>query len=307
MASNKFAIYLKNIRAEKDLTQQEMIDYLMTVDSTFSKLDITTLSRWERGTTKPKLSKQLMVARAFHSDVALLIDSEVEPSSADSLAYTKMIERHRNPYDRQSEQVTMKDFHSLIEEPELLRQITAFHNEFLNLELHKELLLDEDITVRLFNDLHGNLVGHMLFAFFPESTPIERYDPSKLGAIHSSQDSDEASPNSCLYIISTYSSLPEPRLAIILSTLDMLRRNCNVSHLIINCHNQASFALYEACTDYEIIAKGPTTEFDGVKLFGKCYRYLRLKITSDSILAAKLFSELIPYTEDLLEDWQVGD
>ena len=58
-----FANYLKRLRSNRGLTQQQVIDYLSENDTSFRSLDITTYSRWERGVTTPKISKQILVEK----------------------------------------------------------------------------------------------------------------------------------------------------------------------------------------------------------------------------------------------------
>jgi len=48
------------------MTQEQLVEHLYEFDiKTFSGLDTSTLSRWERGTTQPKFSKQVGIIRYF--------------------------------------------------------------------------------------------------------------------------------------------------------------------------------------------------------------------------------------------------
>ena len=77
----EFSLFLKNTRSKLQITQQEAVNILINSESKLSRLDLTTYSRWERGTTKPILSKQIVIARALGQDVASLIDQKTKVPS----------------------------------------------------------------------------------------------------------------------------------------------------------------------------------------------------------------------------------
>jgi len=62
----KFNEYLKKCRQRNGLTQEELVHALYLHDMEhFEALETTTLSKWERGVTKPKLAKQVSIMRYF--------------------------------------------------------------------------------------------------------------------------------------------------------------------------------------------------------------------------------------------------
>ena len=62
----QFSEYLKSCRESSDLTQEELVYELYAYDDTaFDGIDTNTLSRWERGTSRPKLSRQVSVIKYF--------------------------------------------------------------------------------------------------------------------------------------------------------------------------------------------------------------------------------------------------
>jgi transcriptional regulator with XRE-family HTH domain len=93
-----FSSYLQMIRDKKNLTQQHLLELLVKSNDAFSKLDLTTLSRWERGVTTPKLEKQLLVARLLDSDVAMLINPDVHIPKTKLHMVDKVRYRTLNPY-----------------------------------------------------------------------------------------------------------------------------------------------------------------------------------------------------------------
>ena len=61
-----FNEYLKQCRESNHLTQEQMVSDLYSYDTdSFGGLDTTTLSKWERAITKPKLSRQVAIIKYF--------------------------------------------------------------------------------------------------------------------------------------------------------------------------------------------------------------------------------------------------
>lgn len=61
----KFNRYLKNCREQYHLTQEQLVQELYNYDSIFLGLDISTLSRWERGLTRPSVERQIKIIYLF--------------------------------------------------------------------------------------------------------------------------------------------------------------------------------------------------------------------------------------------------
>lgn len=61
----QFNEYLKTCRERYHLTQEQLVQELYNSDDEFSGLNTGTLSRWERGSTQPNLSKQMSIVRLF--------------------------------------------------------------------------------------------------------------------------------------------------------------------------------------------------------------------------------------------------
>ena len=64
----KFSEYLRSCREKSDLTQEQIVHHLYSYDIVnFEALDTSTLSKWERGITQPKASKQVSIIKYFQS------------------------------------------------------------------------------------------------------------------------------------------------------------------------------------------------------------------------------------------------
>ena len=64
-----FGEYLKKYRIAHEMTQSQAATKLNLLGEDLSNIDTVTLSRWERGTTKPTLSRSIRVLREFTNDL----------------------------------------------------------------------------------------------------------------------------------------------------------------------------------------------------------------------------------------------
>ncbi|MFS1463019.1 helix-turn-helix domain-containing protein [Vibrio lentus] len=75
-----FGDYLKELRLSLGLTQSELAVKLNLADEEFRSLDVVTLSRWERGKTKPTLAKCLRILRCLQIDLSRFYDLIPNPN-----------------------------------------------------------------------------------------------------------------------------------------------------------------------------------------------------------------------------------
>lgn len=61
----QFNEYLKLCRERYSLTQEHLVQELYNYNEEFSGLNTSTLSRWERGATRPSLSRQVSIIKVF--------------------------------------------------------------------------------------------------------------------------------------------------------------------------------------------------------------------------------------------------
>ncbi|CAH7407389.1 Transcriptional regulator [Vibrio chagasii] len=296
-----FSHFLKDLRDSQDLTQQDVIDKLISADIAFEKLDLTTYSRWERGVTAPKLEKQLLIARVMGADVAQLIDPEAKAPIKKMNNFKQVRSRTLNPYSSDSNKFTTYHYESLTDEPELCQKLKAFHVDYLGMNIGLSDFQNRHLMLEIFVDELGKLVGHLLYGYLDTSALPSQYVPDKLSECHFIVPQEDQDTNLTMYIISAYSSLASPRMAIILMILDMLRQNINIKDLQVNCHDQEGYSLYESNSDCELINKGESLPFGGVKVYGKHFRYVRIKVNAESILASKVVSDIVPFTSEYIQ------
>ncbi|WP_373953929.1 helix-turn-helix transcriptional regulator [Vibrio pomeroyi] len=296
-----FAHFIEQARKDRDLTQQEMLELLIEADPTLSKLDLTTFSRWERGVTTPKLVKQLLIARIVGEDVALLIDPQEKGPIKKVNHFEKIQSRVRDPYSSDSND--FKTFHceSLTDEPELYSKLSVFHNDYLGMKTNLSELNNRNIMLEIFVDGTGKLVGHLFHGYLDTSTLPSQCVPDKLSDCQFIVPEDHQSTNLTMYIVSAFCSMAQPRMVMILMILNRLRQHTNIKDLQVNCHDQEGFTLYDSNSECEIIAKGEAIQFGGVKVFGKHFRYVRIKTNPENILSSKVFSDIIPFTNEYID------
>ncbi|KJG06056.1 hypothetical protein UB33_10290 [Photobacterium angustum] len=146
------------------------------------------------------------------------------------------------------------------------------------------------------------MIGHLLYGFLDTSTLTSGHAPRKLSNCEFIQPQKNNDKSLTLYIISGFSLLSAPRKAIVSKALDIIRQNKKIKLLETNCHNQEAYSIHERNPECEFIFKGPSTAFGGIKMFGKNYRYIRLKISTESVLAYKVVSSLVPFTHEHIKD-----
>lgn len=287
-----FSQYLQDMRNNNNFTQQQVIDHLLGVDIAFAKLDITTYSRWERGITAPKLAKQLMVVRAFGGDI-----TELMPAATDNSKSVLESESGINDIDAPyaiGEKLVANTLSPSAASSQLISRILSFTKHYLGLEVSQELLANPNIMLSTITDETGYLLAHALYSFVPIDTPDDKLEPACNKDFPFTTLENSQGQALSLYAISAYSSLPSTRLAQLMNILYIMKKNPEVKYFIFNCHKHSAYSLYEAYTEVEILSKGERVNKGGVKIFGKSYRYVRVKITAESLLASKILSHLRP-------------
>ena len=89
-----FSLYLRECRNHLGLTQEELAQELYTFDGKeFSGIQMTTISKWERGITLPRINKQIGLLKYFQSRTGLAFPCiESLSSNYDSILCDKAVE-----------------------------------------------------------------------------------------------------------------------------------------------------------------------------------------------------------------------
>ncbi|BBP46208.1 hypothetical protein THMIRHAS_15810 [Thiosulfatimonas sediminis] len=150
----KFSDYLRICRENTGVTQTELVDALIQNDSAFNSLDATTLSRWERGVSKPALSKQTLIIKYFSQYFGRIYPflEEAEPIEIEksfcAIGFSKLLGRHKMVMDFPTKNMDTKLF-----------KVKPFHDS-----LHKmtalrrnHMIMQEIYGPQLCYTLHENL------------------------------------------------------------------------------------------------------------------------------------------------------
>ncbi|OED62291.1 transcriptional regulator [Vibrio tasmaniensis ZS-17] len=297
-----FAKFIEKIRKERDLTQQETLELLIDSDPALFKLDLTTFSRWERGVTIPKLSKQLAIARILGEDVAPLINPEAQATLKQQNSFDKIKNRVRNPYLAKSGDLNYRHYEQLLNQPDLCQQIATFHLDYLEMAINAETIQTSKLLLHTYQDSLSTLVGHFLYGFVPSDTQTSLLSPDQLSHCPFTHSENTLKQHVDMYVVSTFSTLSIPRMVSILKILDTLRQNTLVKNLVINCHDQEGYNLYDTISECVVLSKGIEIPFGGVKLFGKHYKYVQVKMSAENILSSKVVSSLVPSTDEYIRE-----
>lgn len=297
-----FAECLQTIRAEKGITQQQALDTLIKSEVSLSKLDLTTYSRWERGVTKPKLSKQILIARILGANAASLINPETKIPENKRQVLNYVHSRAKDPYSKPSDDFTAYRGVSLRNREDILQKIVTFHTDYLQHKLQSTEFLNDNLHVDIFVDCDNKLIGHMIYGYVERNTSPTLLNPNNLAKCpFLGPDKRQGSPLA-LYIVSMYCSLIAPRMITILSVIELLRQSQNIKDLYVNVHDQEGFNLYNSNVDCAILAKGEQEPYGGIKVYGKHYRYVQVKANAEEILASKVIADLVPFADHYLAD-----
>ncbi|RIH73700.1 transcriptional regulator [Vibrio splendidus] len=297
-----FSQFLEYIRTNRELTQQEMVDFLSSSEADLAKLDLTTFSRWERGITSPKLSKQLLVARTLDEDVLKLIDPDTKAKEKNKRHFEKVTNRILHPYSTTPKTLLHYYHGSLVKQHRLCEQLVGFHQDFMGICVDAADLVQSNMVLNTFTDSSGMLVGHLLYGFVPIDLQASSLNPNQLSACPFVDQEKSIKQPVDMYVISTFGSLPTPRMTSIMFMIDILCQNTHIKNVVLNCHDNDAYTLFETSTDCELVSKGNEIPFGGVKVFGKNYKYAQIRMKSENILALKVVANIIPFIQDYIQN-----
>ncbi|MFA0058093.1 helix-turn-helix domain-containing protein [Vibrio echinoideorum] len=188
-----FGEYLKKYRIANELTQSQAATKLNLLGEDLSNIDTVTLSRWERGTTKPTLSRSIRVLREFTNDLEPYL-SEVSHFQHQDLNSKNRVDQFNTlmeeKYYSLNNLIARANYHStsMIEhnpvcecpignssDSEIVNSVLLFHeqtsDEYMKHGLNKIDFLNycnekRFIAYKYVDSITGELLGHNLGAIF---------------------------------------------------------------------------------------------------------------------------------------------
>ncbi|MFH0265615.1 helix-turn-helix domain-containing protein [Vibrio rumoiensis] len=281
---NSFSSYLVEIRTQKGLTQKKLLDSLIEYDEAFKKLDLNTLSRWERGVTTPPLTKQILIARCLDCDIKPLLPDDT-PNEEEKLAYSLL--RTVNPYSKSVHEVSLNKIKTLLDFSEVEDLIDKFHKDYLCLDINShELYLNNVEFLSIIDSEENNLLGHLIYGFISEQESNENIHLSNIKNIKFTPPEDINKKNSILYIVSAYSSRAEPRVLTLEKITSIIQENKNIKGFCITIQYQEVLDFFSTLMKYTIISLGEKVKYGGIKVYNINTRYIQIYIKSEVFLSS---------------------
>jgi transcriptional regulator with XRE-family HTH domain len=296
-----FSNRLKRYRQVNDFTQLELSQMISAGHSELSGVDTVTISRWERGKTKPSLRKRYLISTLIDDDLdPFFIESKLEASHVDGTelldAVSKFFNRRESigfsPYiPKVKFKIQYMKYQGNTGGIDYLSDVVRYMKSVEGREVCGKTLryiLENNIGSLYLCISGGILVGHSLVIELPRELMSEKwnFEITLSSLLEMIGESKVVTDDRVYYIVSNFAS-----------TLDVFRVQINnslkymvthagsivsdISHegqLILAKHLGASFHLLD---------KAKVSENHGISVYGKIYPYVRV-ILPKSLLATNL-------------------
>lgn len=304
--NNIFSDYLISFRKNQNITQNEMIEILSRYDEQFSRLDITTISRWENRKTVPSIAKQVLVTRALGGNVADILIHHCGAPLTNNEYLKPFTVRTVNPYSSAIPNFKLSVFDSLIKESETLNKIMIFHEKFIRMPLDITSYINKkSVRLKAIYDYENNLSGHCLYGFCTINTLKNHTELDYLECIDTHMTIDNnyiQKEHLVMNILSTYSSTPHTRVINLIKILQRINAMPSIKTLIITVQYQEIYNFFDSLQSVRVIAKGEKVKYGGIKFGTQNYSYLRLYIKPEYLIAVKDFMTFSVHAEHYLND-----
>lgn len=179
-----FGEIIRSFRKQNELSQLDFVNALQRSNSNFDNLDVVTLSRWERGATKPHLNRQNEILSMLGIDIfdvwAAVNDVSILPE------YTKKLNNHSYFSQAAIDGVELivinsSNLNKLSEITNLLDVIFEYEDNIIFKTLESQGLARELIVTKIVNQYdgelsisikHGQIIGHLFMASYRLVTDI---------------------------------------------------------------------------------------------------------------------------------------
>ncbi|MGF1906915.1 helix-turn-helix domain-containing protein [Aliivibrio salmonicida] len=244
-----FSECIKEIRKKQNLTQLEFSTHLNLIDPEFHALDAVTVSRWERGITKPSLKKCIRVLRLFDYDLKdFLLNNDY---SFDMSALDIIIDKRFNDRIVKLNNIQKYYYNSftniniLIKKiPEDQREIIGLLSNFYNyLDIEKDSLFNIDlylyqtrnrlIGLTFHDDNNDHILGHSISFYFNTDEFESQIHKNKCKIDYTKSTTYKKGKDITLYNCSRYSSSEELFKFQIINDVSLLCKNSSIQYYSI--------------------------------------------------------------------------
>ncbi|MFH0257099.1 helix-turn-helix transcriptional regulator [Vibrio rumoiensis] len=301
----KFSHYIKRIREEGKLTQNELLNILNKYDNQFSQLDTTTISRWENNKTTPSISKQLLIIRALNKNITEYLRSLSFQPLNESDYFKVFASRTIDPYSKYIPIFKLKIHETTISDLNIWKKISTFHNEHIKMPIDIDSYI-KNRKVRL-KSIYNNkydLIGHFLYGFCTITTLKKNNNMTYLDCInkHMTINSDEIKNELLVMnVLSIYSSSPQSQIINIIKLLQRIAITPKIKSLVITIQTKDIYDILSSLQHTTVISKGERVKYGGIKFGSHNYSYIRLLVRPEELLSIKEFINLLVHADYYLD------
>ncbi|MFH0265621.1 helix-turn-helix transcriptional regulator [Vibrio rumoiensis] len=296
--NNIFADYIISFRQKHSITQNEIIELLGHYDEQFSKLDITTISRWENRKTVPSLAKQILVVRALGGNASDILSHHCGAPLTNDEYLKPFAVRTTNPYSLSvpSFNVSLSDSliqesDSLVPESDTLNKIMIFHDNFIKMpiDIHSK-IENNKVRLKTIYDYEKNLSGHSLYGFCTIKNLKQHPEMDYITCIDTHMTIDETElqeEHLVMNVLSSYSSTAYAKVINFIKLIQRLNSMPSIKTLIITVQFQEIYNFFDTLQGVRVIEKGKKVKYGGIRFGTQNYSYLRLYVKPEYLLAVK--------------------
>ncbi|WP_070969524.1 helix-turn-helix domain-containing protein [Vibrio sonorensis] len=287
-----FSSILKQGRSINGLTQQTLLDKLVEYSESFATLNLTTLSRWERGITTPSPKRQSLIARCLDIDEEKILKHRSDCPSAHPIKTNarEVCERsYHQPYYDLDDILHVK----VLTESEKIEDYKNAINHYVNKYLKAEIEMPSSVVnSTLIYSTSSQLIGHMIAG-------VVDYNDYLKCKSHNTQlkdlvqlikpfDTMKSDREYTLVIPCSHAMDARARAHMLLYIYDTLIKNRNIRNLVRTCTSRIYFPIYCNDLNAKVIGVGmPIESFNGVKWRNKRYSYTLLDIDAADVTSNK--------------------
>ncbi|OCH19671.1 transcriptional regulator [Aliivibrio logei] len=249
MVINMFSECIKEIRKKQNLTQLEFSTHLNLIDAEFHALDAVTVSRWERGITKPSLKKCIRILRLFDYDLKYFLlnnDYASDMSALDTIMDKRFNDRLLKLHNIQQyyyNNINHVEFKIKTIPKDQRMIINLLSSLYNNLDIEKDSLFNIDlylyqtrnklIGLTFHNNDDDHILGHSISFYFNTDEFSSQIKNNKCKIDYTKSIAYKEGKDITLYNCSRYSSSEELFKFQIINDVSLLCKNSSIQYYSI--------------------------------------------------------------------------
>ncbi|MEZ8658784.1 helix-turn-helix domain-containing protein [Vibrio cyclitrophicus] len=295
----EFGKYLKQLRIEQSLTQKELTTRINLIGKEFLGIDSVSISRWERGITKPNVARSIKVLRCLTNDLlpyllSLPIDlkkNDLENVEAKrfhnpdailaAATYNKIINNISfeiqplfNKLESYNTAEKISNFLNNLNEKEIQNNIDWYDYQTKNKIFSKKIIIND----------HSEMQGHLLSFFFDHKKISDYYTSPYLAIPKNDAISYKDNKPMALFTATRYAKTDQGYWVINALLAYFIATHANVISLYFYLFDNVAVEYFEKINAKKI-AYNTLDSHGKVKLGGKAYRFGVYYLDSADFLA----------------------